>query len=71
MNIPFITPDDFEHLLQQVRQELCSGLQYCKDCQHYIPAFNTLVFGTGLCGCRVHETTAYSGTACTHFSPKH
>ena len=46
MNIPFITPDDFEHLLQQVRQELCSGLQYCKDCQHYIPAFNTLVFGT-------------------------
>ena len=66
-----ITPADFEQHLREVRQELCSGLQYCKDCQHYILTINSLVFGTGLCGFRLHETTAYSGIACTHFSPKH
>lgn len=66
-----ITPADFEQHLREVRQERCSGLQYCKDCQHYIPVLDSLVFGTGLCGCRLHGTTAHSGTSCTDFSPKH
>lgn len=66
-----ITPADFEQHLRNVRKELCSGLQYCKDCQHYIPTFDSLVFGCGLCGCRLHETTAFGGTACSHFTPTH
>lgn len=66
-----ITPADFEQHLREVRQERCSGLQYCKDCQHYIPAFDILFPLGGLCGKRCKETTAFGGTACSLFTPNH
>lgn len=66
-----ITPADFEQYLRNVRKELCSRLQYCKDCQHYIPGFDHLSPLGGLCGKRCKETTDFGGTACSHFTPIH
>lgn len=67
-----LTPVDFEQHLQQVRKELCSGLQCCRDCTHFIPVIDTHFLGSGLCGYRyrLKGTTAFGGTACIHFEKK-
>lgn len=60
------TPDIERHL-RNVRQELYSGLRYCRDCERFLPAFDPYFPGAGLCGHRLRETTAFTSSACPDY----